>query len=161
MRRDGFRIEYELFDFSLFDAVVSVTVSVVSVVLEVVFVVVFEVVVVVFVVFVVFVVVVVDVVDVVTIFVVVTAVVSIVVLRGEICKVSMEFVIPSIESHVKLSTLLFAASRISLLSTSLCDSASNIAIAAPVCLFRLRSPDCDCDCDSVSFARSKRVTLIS
>ena len=153
MRVEGSRIANELLDFSV--VVVFVTVFVVIVVVEVVLpptcfavvVVVVDVVVD-------------DVVGEVTVDVVASVVVFNVVLRDVICKVPIEFVIPSIERDVKLSTWLFAASRISFLSTPLSDSASNIAMAAPDCLFRLLNPDSDCDCDSVSVASSKPVTLM-
>ena len=148
----------ELFDFLVSGVVVFGTVFVVIVVLEVALtgsnIIWFLVVVVVFFV--------VDfgVLGVATVDVVASVVVSIEVLRGVFTKVSIEFVIPSIENHVTLSALVFAASRISF-SSKLFDSASNIAMAFWVCLFRLSDPNRDCDCDSVSFARSKRVTLIS
>ena len=158
MRIEGSRIVNELFDFLVSVGVVFVTVFVVIVVLEVVLppkITCFGVVVVVVDA------VVDDVVDVVTVDVVASEVVSIEVLRSVFTKVLIEFVIPSSESDVKLTALVFAASRISFSSKSLSDSASNIAMAFWLCLFRLSNPDRDCVCDSVSFARSKRVTLIS
>ena len=158
MRIEGSRIVNELLDFLVSGVVVFGTVFVVIVVLEVALtgsnIIWFLVVVVVFFV--------VDfgVLGVVTVDVVASVVVSTVILRDVITKVSIEFVIPPIESDVKLTALVFAASRISF-SSKLFDSASNIAMAFWVCLFRLSDPNRDCDCDSVSFAISKPVTLRS